>query len=48
MPWSRRFVDPIPTNGKPIVTLQDAAQFILKTISAMPKAFILKGLGRAS
>jgi hypothetical protein len=30
MPWSRRFVDPIPTKGKPIATLQDAAQFILK------------------
>jgi hypothetical protein len=30
MPWSRRFVDPIPTKGKPIGTLQDAAQFILK------------------
>jgi hypothetical protein len=29
MSWSR-FVNPIPTRGKPIVTLQDAAQFILK------------------
>ena len=34
MSWSRRFVDPIPTKGKQIVTLQDAAQFILK----LPKA----------
>jgi hypothetical protein len=34
MPWSRRFVDPIPTKGKPIVTLQDAAQFILKLTKA--------------
>jgi hypothetical protein len=34
MPWSRRFVDPIPTKGKPILTLHDAAQFILK----LPKA----------
>jgi hypothetical protein len=34
MPWSRRFVDPIPTKGKPIVTLQDAAQFILKLSKA--------------
>jgi hypothetical protein len=34
MPWSRRFVDPIPTRGKQLVTLQDAAQFILK----LPKA----------
>jgi hypothetical protein len=25
MPWSRRFVDPIPTKGKPILTLHDAA-----------------------
>ena len=32
--WSRRFVDPIPNKGKPIVTLQDAEQFILK----LPKA----------
>ena len=30
MPWSRRFVEPIPTKGKPIITLHDAAQFILK------------------
>jgi hypothetical protein len=30
MSWSRRFVDPIPTKGKPLVNLQDAAQFILK------------------
>jgi hypothetical protein len=34
VPWSRRFVDPIPNKGKPLVTLQDAAQFILK----LPKA----------
>jgi hypothetical protein len=34
MSWSRRFVDPISTRGKPIVTLQDTAQFILK----LPKA----------
>jgi hypothetical protein len=34
MPWSRRFVDPIPTEGKPIVTLQDAAGFILKLSKA--------------
>ena len=34
MPWSRRFVDPIPTKSKPIVTLQDAAQFILKLSKA--------------
>jgi hypothetical protein len=34
VPWSRRFVDPIPTKGKPIVTLQDAAQFILKLSKA--------------
>jgi hypothetical protein len=34
VPWSRRFVEPIPTKGKPIITLHDAAQFILK----LPKA----------
>jgi hypothetical protein len=34
VPWSRRFVDPIPTRGKAIVTLKDAAAFILK----LPKA----------
>ena len=34
VPWSRRFDEPIPTKGKLIVTLQDAAQFILK----LPKA----------
>jgi hypothetical protein len=34
MSWSRRFVDPIPTKGKPLVTLQDAAQFILKLSKA--------------
>jgi hypothetical protein len=34
MIWSRRFVDPIPTKGKPLVTLQDAAQFILKLSNA--------------
>jgi hypothetical protein len=34
MPWSRGFVDPIPTSGKPIGTLQDAAQFILKLSKA--------------
>jgi hypothetical protein len=34
MPWSRRFDEPIPTKGKPIVTLKEAAAFILK----LPKA----------
>jgi hypothetical protein len=34
VPWSRRFVERIPTKGKPIITLHDAAQFILK----LPKA----------
>jgi hypothetical protein len=34
MPWSQRFVDPIPTKCQPILTLHDAAQFILK----LPKA----------
>jgi hypothetical protein len=34
MTWSRRFIDPIPTRGNPIVTLQDAAQFILKLSKA--------------
>ena len=28
-PWSRRFVDPIQIKGKPIVTLKEAAAFIL-------------------
>jgi hypothetical protein len=28
--WSRHFVDPIPTKGKLIVKLKDAAAFILK------------------
>lgn len=28
--WSRRFPDPIPTNRKPILTLKDAADYILK------------------
>jgi hypothetical protein len=34
MSWSRRFLDPVPTKGKPLVTLQDAAQFILKLSKA--------------
>jgi hypothetical protein len=34
MTWSRRFIDPIPAGRKTIVTLEDAAQFILK----LPKA----------
>jgi hypothetical protein len=34
MPWSRRFVDPIPTKGKSIYALRDAAQFILKLSKA--------------
>jgi sirohydrochlorin ferrochelatase len=34
MPWSRRFVDPIPTKGKPIGTLKEAAAFILKLAKA--------------
>lgn len=29
MPWSCPFDDPIPTDGKPIVTLKDAADYIL-------------------
>jgi hypothetical protein len=33
MPWSRPFVDPIPTKGKPLVTLKDAADYIM----ALPK-----------
>jgi hypothetical protein len=31
---ARRFDEPIPTKGKPIFTLQDAAQFILKLSKA--------------
>lgn len=34
MSWSRPFDDPIPTDGRPIVTLKDAADFIRK----LPKA----------
>lgn len=30
MPYSRKFDDPIPTDGKPILTLQDAADYIMK------------------
>jgi hypothetical protein len=30
MPWSRRFVYPIQTKGKPIGTLKEAAAFIRK------------------
>jgi hypothetical protein len=30
MTWSRRFIEPIVAGRKQIVTLQDAAQFILK------------------
>jgi hypothetical protein len=31
--WSRPFEDPIPTKGKPILTLKDAAEYI----SRLPK-----------
>jgi hypothetical protein len=35
MPWSRRFDDPIqPPKGKPLLTLKDAAAYIM----ALPKA----------
>ena len=34
MPWSRRFVDPIPTKGKSIGTLKEAEAFILKLSKA--------------
>jgi hypothetical protein len=35
MPWSRRFDDPIqPPKGKPLVTLKDAAAYIM----ALPKS----------
>jgi hypothetical protein len=35
MPWSRRFDDPIkPPKGKPLVTLKDAARYIM----ALPKS----------
>ena len=35
MPWSRAFEDPIqPPKGKPLVTLKDAAAYIMK----LPKA----------
>jgi hypothetical protein len=31
MPWSRRFDDPIqPPKGKPLITLKDAAAYIMK------------------
>lgn len=30
MPWSREFEDPVPTRSKPLLTLQDAADHILK------------------
>lgn len=30
MSWSRPFEDPIPTKGKPILTLKDAADYILQ------------------
>ena len=40
MPWSQKFDDPIPLpNGKPLVTLRDAANYILelpKNESALP------------
>lgn len=34
MPYSRPFDEPIPTDGKEILTLQDAADYIMK----LPKA----------
>jgi hypothetical protein len=37
MPWSAKFPDPIPTDGKPLRTLKDAAQFILKLSKAKQK-----------
>jgi hypothetical protein len=38
MPWSSPFEDPInPPKGKPLVTLQDAADYILKLPQAEHK-----------
>lgn len=37
MPYSRPFDDPMPTDGKPLRTLKDAATYILKLSKAKQK-----------